>query len=499
MHPDLELRPAWTLLAVSLAVSVVLLGTTILNVALPELRVALPASNTQQQWILNSYTLTFAGFLLLAGAIGDRFGLRRTLVVGLSGFTATTLASAFASNATMLIALRGITGVFAAAIMPISLAVVVRTFPKDKVPGAIAVWAAVSGLAIALGPLIGGALLTAGYWWGSVLLVVALLGLSALVLTVLVVRTPVTAGDSRIRLIPVVGSVSGIGLLVWGVLHGGQSNQWTSAGTLVPMAAGVGLLAALVFSEGRHKDPLADVRLFLNRRFSVAVAALSLGTFTVYGFLYFSTFYLQVARGYSPLRTGLLLLPLSVGLIVGGLASRRIAAKLGTPTTMTIGMALTAGSLAFFALLAVSAPIGWFTLIVFVLAFGFALVLSPGTTMAMTSVPPGRDGAGSALINTLRQLASALGVSILGSILWSKYRSNVAPGLAGMSPTERESASSSLAASIASADGNSAIIDAAQSGFESALHVTTWVAAAIVLVAALLLPIITYKNRSVAS
>lgn len=499
MNPDAKFRPAWTLLSVGLAVSVVLLGTTILNVALPELRVALSASNTQQQWILNSYTLTFAGFLLLAGAIGDRFGLRRTLVVGLFGFTATTLASAFVTSVPLLIALRGIAGVFAAAIMPISLAVVVSTFPKEKVPGAIAVWAAVSGLAIALGPLIGGALLTSGYWWGSVLLVVALLGLSALVLTMLVVRAPVAAGGSRIRLIPVVGSVSGIGLLVWGVLQGGQNDQWTSAYTLVPMVIGVGLLALLVFSEGRHRDPLADVRLFLYPRFSVAVAALSLGTFTVYGFLYFSTFFLQVARGYSPLSTGLLLLPLSLGLIVGGLASRRIASRIGAPTTMTIGMALTAGSLAGFATLAVSASIGWFTLVVFILAFGFALVLSPGTTLAMTTVPPGRDGAGSALINTLRQLASALGVSILGSILWSNYRSNVAPSLAEMPPAERESAASSLAATIASADGNSGIIDAAQSGFESALHVTTWAAAAVALVAALLIPIVTYRGRSVAS
>ena len=499
MNPDLKLRPAWALLAVSLAVSVVLLGTTILNVALPELRVALPASNTQQQWILNSYTLTFAGFLLLAGAIGDRFGLRRTLVVGLSGFTATTLASAFATNATMLIVLRGITGIFAAAIMPISLAVVVRTFPKDKVPGAIAVWAAVSGLAIALGPLIGGALLTSGYWWGSVLLVVALLGLAALVLTVLVVHAPVATEGSHIRLVPVVGSVSGIGLLVWGVLHGGQSNQWTSAGTLIPMVVGIGLLALLVFSEGRHKDPLADVRLFLEPRFSVAVAALSLGTFTVYGFLYFSTFYLQVARGYSPLRTGLLLLPLSLGLIVGGLASRRIASRLDAPTTMTIGMALTAASLATFAALAVSAPIGWFTLIVFVLAFGFALVLSPGTTLAMTSVPSGRDGAGSALINTLRQLASALGVSILGSILWANYRSNVTPHLLSMTSEERDSSVSSLAATLASADGNTAVVDAAQSAFESALHITTWAAVAVAAIATLLIPIVTSRGRAVTS
>ncbi|MDN6178542.1 MAG: MFS transporter [Micrococcaceae bacterium] len=147
--------------------------------------------------------------------MSNRFGLRRTLVVGLSGFTATALVSVFVTNATMLIVVIGLTGVFAATIIPISLAVMVKTFPKDKVPGAITVWAAVSGLAIALGPLIGGALLTSGYRWGSVFLVVALLGLSVLVLTVLVVHTPAAAGGSCIRPIPVVGSVSGIGPLVW--------------------------------------------------------------------------------------------------------------------------------------------------------------------------------------------------------------------------------------------------------------------------------------------
>lgn len=198
-------RQALVLTTLGVAVSVVLLGTTILNVALPALNEQLHTTNTQQQWILNAYTLAFAGFLLVSGAIGDRYGLRRTLLAGLAGFAIATAISAFATSPTLLIAMRGLSGVFAAAIMPVSLAIIVRTFPRDRVAGAISVWAAISGVSIALGPLIGGALIDAGFWWGSVLMLVAVLTAVGLILAATTIPDPEpSGGGARLRLSPVI-------------------------------------------------------------------------------------------------------------------------------------------------------------------------------------------------------------------------------------------------------------------------------------------------------
>jgi MFS family permease len=173
-------RPGPLLFSLVLAASVVLLGTTILNVALPELAQSLHASDTDQQWILNSYTLTFAGFMLLSGVVGDRFGHRRVLIAALGLFAVAAAAGSAAPGVGLLIAMRALMGIAAAGIMPITLAVINRTVPGPRRPAAITVWAAFSGLSIALGPLLGGALLNAGLWWGSVLALVALLAVGRL-------------------------------------------------------------------------------------------------------------------------------------------------------------------------------------------------------------------------------------------------------------------------------------------------------------------------------
>lgn len=480
-------RQAGVLLSVSGAVSVVLLGTTILNVALPALRTELHTTNIEQQWILNAYTLAFAGFLLVAGAMGDRFGLRRTLLVGLGGFAVTTGVAAFASSPIILIVMRALAGVFAAAIMPISLAVIVRSFRSDKVPTAIATWAAASGVAIALGPLVGGALLSAGYWWGSVLLVVAIASVLALVgawFTVPESKPQPGSDSSSLRIGPVAASIAGITLLVWGILHGGQDSDWLAPATLLPSIAGVFVLAVLVFAETRHRAPLVDARLFRHSQFSGAVLALTLGTFAVYGFLYFSTFYLQVQRGYSPLQTGALLIPVSLGIVVGGPISRMVVSRLGSRGTMASGLTLVALALALVAVLNADTPIVCFELLTFAVAFGFALVLAPGTTVAMSAIPAAKAGTGSALINTLRQLGSAMGVAVLGSILWSKYQTSVQPRLDGLDSATRETASNTLAATMEAGRSNPSVLEAASDSFNSAMQVTSLVAGGLAAVGA---------------
>ncbi|WP_280417923.1 MFS transporter [Nocardia carnea] len=475
------------LVVLSLSVSAVLLGTTILNVALPELRIELETNNTQQQWILNAYTLTFAGFLLVAGAIGDRYGLRRTLLSGLAGFSITTTVAAFAQGPGLLIVMRGLSGVFAAAIMPISLAVIVRTFSKERVPGAVAAWAASSGLAIALGPLLGGAFLSAGMWWGSVLLVVsagAFLAFLGVILTVPETGKSPTSGQA-LRLAPVATSIAGIALLVWGVLRGGQDSEWLAAHTLLPIITGVIVLGGLVAAETRHKNPLVETELFKRPQFTCAVVALTLGTFAVYGYLYFTTFYLQVQRGFSPIQTGLLLIPLSAGVVIGGPISRKIAEILGALETMAAGMLLVALSLALLLTQDMRSNIAYWEILTFTTAFGFALVLAPGTTAAMAGVPAAHAGAGSALLNTFRQLGSALGVAVLGSILWSRYQSGVRPQLSELSWQEKDLAGSSLAAALEAGAGRPSVLDGANQSFTSAMHFASATAAGVAALAAI--------------
>ncbi|MDJ1133975.1 MFS transporter [Streptomyces iconiensis] len=469
-------RPVLALFALTLTVSAVLLGSTILNVALPTMQSDLGASTTQQQWFLNSYTLTFAGFLLVAGNAGDRFGLKRVLIWGTAAFTVTTSVTGFLDSPTAIIALRALMGVAAATIMPTTLAVILRIFPAGKRARAIASWAAASGLSISLGPLLGGALLSGGMWWGSVLELVALIALLGLAASLLWIPTVTPSGAGELRMMPVAASLAGIGLLVFGVVHA-TDKGWGYLGTWLPAVVGIAVLAGLVLTEARHREPLLDVGLFRHASFTVAAVALTLGSFVVFGYLYFVTFYLQTLRGYSPLQTGLLLIPLSAGLVLGAPLSQKATERFGARATIAAGMALMTAAFACVTGLGVHTAPAWFVADAFALQLGFALVLAPGMTLASSSVPTERAGAGSALLNTLRQLGSALGVAVLGSVLWSRYSGMMQDRLAGSPAGVRHTASESLASALAT--GDPAVLGAAGPAFIGAMHTTALVAAGV--------------------
>ncbi|MGW4673815.1 MFS transporter [Streptomyces sp. NPDC004324] len=487
------IRPGRALFALTLAVSVVLLGSTILNVALPELRENLGAGDVAQQWILNGYTLTFAGFLLVAGGAGDRWGLRRLLLWGTAAFAVATAICGVLESVAWVIALRAVMGVAAAAIMPTSLAVILRVFPAENRARAIAIWAAASGLSLSLGPLLGGALLSAGLWWGSVLELVAVLGLLAFLSVVAWIPDIAGSGVGELRVLPVAGSLSGISLLVYGVVHIDEGG-WGSAGTWLPVLAGILVLSGLVLLEIRHREPLVDVALFRHRSFTVALTALTLASFVMFGYMYVVTFYLQVERGYSPLRTGFLLIPLSAGLALGAPLSRRVTRRIGAQPTMTVGLGLITSALVGAAGLGAHTAVTWFMLDAFVLAVGFAFVLSPGITLASSSVPAERSGAGSALLNTLRQLGSALGVAVLGSILWSHYADAMNQRLKAAPAHVREAAADSLASALA---GSPAVARAAAPSFLGALHAVSLIAAGVTTVALVVTMLVRGDGRRV--
>ncbi|AMM19735.1 hypothetical protein AX769_05715 [Frondihabitans sp. PAMC 28766] len=461
-----------------------LLGSTILNVALPDMSRALDLTNEGQQWVLNAYTLTFAGFLLIAGTLGDRFGLRRTLLVGLGGFVIASALASLPTDVGFVIAMRALMGVFAAAILPTTLAIILRVYPPRQRAGAIVVWAAASGLSISIGPLAGGLLLSAGLWWGSVLVLVALVGLIAFGMSVGFVPRLPTSGTGELRFLPVVMSVGGIGLLVLGVLDGGQSGDWVAVTTLAPMLVGLALLALLVVTEGRRSDALADVGLFRRADFAISVLALSVGSLVLFGAMYFLTFYLQVARSYTPFQTGLLFVPMSLGLLAGAPLSRKLSDRFGARSTVAMGMFLITIALAAMSLYTIHTAVILILAVFLVLALGFGLVLSPGTTTAMAAVPADRVGAGSALVNTARQISSALGTAVLGSIMWSIYGARVASSIASLPDASRSVARQSLSATLSLARGHSQVA-AAQDAFMQALHVTALVAAGAALLCAI--------------
>ncbi len=469
-------RPFRALLALTLTVSAVLLGSTILNVALPTMQSELGASNTEQQWFLNAYTLTFAGFLPVAGSVGDRFGLKRLLAWGTAAFALTTAVAGFLDSALGIIVLRALMGVAAATIMPATLAVILRIFPPERRARAIASWAAASGLSISLGPLLGGALLSAGMWWGSVLELVALFALLGLAATRAWIPETPASGVGRLRMLPVAASLAGIGLLVFGVVHA-TDDGWAYVGTWLPAAVGMAVLAGLVLAEVRHREPLLDVRLFQHASFTTAAVALTLGSFVAFGYLYFTTFYLQLARGYSPLQTGLLFIPLSAGLVVGAPLSQRATQRFGARTAIAAGIALMGVAFAGVTGLGAHTSPAWFVVDAFALQLGFALVLAPGTTLASSSVPVERAGAGSALLNTLRQLGSALGVAVLGSVLWSRYSGMMTERLADSPVGVRRTAAESLASALGT--GDAAATKAAVPTFLGAMHTTTLIAAGV--------------------
>ncbi|MGW0462848.1 MFS transporter [Streptomyces tendae] len=473
---QMTVRPVRALFALTLTVSAVLLGSTILNVALPTMQSALGASNSEQQWFLNAYTLTFAGFLPVAGLVGDRFGLKRLLAWGTGTFALTSAVAGFLDSPFMIIVLRALMGVAAAAIMPATLAVILRIFPAERRARAIASWAAASGLSISLGPLLGGALLSADMWWGSVLELVAVFALLGLAATLAWIPKVPASGVGELRMMPVAASLAGIGLLVFGVVHA-TDDGWAYTGTWMPAAAGLAVLAVLVWSEARHRAPLLDFGLFKNASFTTAAVALTLGSFVVFGYLYFTTFYLQLLRGYTPLQTGLLFIPLSAGLVAGAPLSQRATGRFGARTTIATGLALMTVAFAAVTGLGAHTNPAWFVVDAFALQLGFALVLAPGTTLASSSVPTERAGAGSALLNTLRQLGSALGVAVLGSILWSRYSGMMHDRLADAPANVRSTATESLASALAT--GDPAAVQAAAPTFLNAMHTTTLVAAGV--------------------
>lgn len=498
--PEAVHRRRWAILGVlMLSLLIVVLDNSILNVAIKTISTPAPtglgATQSELEWAINAYTLVFAGLLFTAGLLGDRLGRKKMLLAGLAVFGAGSALAAESGSPAQLIVFRALMGLGAAFVMPATLAVLMNVFERDEQPKAIGIWAGGVGLAIAIGPITGG-LLLAHFWWGSVFLINVPIVVIALALMIWLVPDSRDPNPGRIDPVGVVLSVVGLVLLVYGIIKGGQLADFTDVTVLATIAAGVAVLALFVVFEKRSNHPSIDVTYFKNKVFSAAIAAIALVFFALMGVTFFSVFYTQSVRGYSPLQTGLLMLPLAAAQMIFAPRARLLVDRFGNRATTTGGMVIIAAMLAAFATLQADTPIWILEVIFFLMGTGMAHIMTPTSVVIMQALPREKAGSASALSNTFRQVGGALGIAVLGSVLSATYRDGIQDKLAlvpaGIRHTAGESIEATLGVAAKLGPNGKALVSPANDAFLHAMHVTALCGAGVavlgVIVVALFLP-----------
>ncbi|MBP1162598.1 MFS transporter [Rhodococcus sp. PvR099] len=417
------------LAVICLAELLVVLDNTIVNVALPSIGVELHTGVSGLQWVVDAYTLTFASLLLACGNLGDRYGRRRIMIIGLIGVGVMSVAGANAETLGQVIAARAAMGVFAAAVFPATLALIINIFTDTRERAlAIAAWTAMAGFAIAIGPMSGGWLLE-HFSWHSVFWINVPVAAVAIIATLLLVPESKAAVVGRLDLPGIVLSIVGITLLVWSIIEAPRYG-WLSLATLGGIAAAAVLLGAFVWWQLRTPTPILDMRLFRIRRFSLPALAIAIAYFSMFGFLFLITQYFQGVREYTPLEFGIASLPFAVSVAVGAPIATLLAQRIGTTAVIVFGLLLTGLGLYLGGLVDVDSTYLADVLPSMVsMALGLAIVQGPATESIMSSLPLDEAGAGSAVNDTTREIGGTLGVAVLGSIVASYYSTTISPNI----------------------------------------------------------------------
>jgi len=468
---------ALVVLCVSLLVIVI--DNTIVNVALPTLVRDLRADMSQLQWVVDAYTLVFAGLLLLAGTLGDRYGRRRTLLGGLAVFGAASAAAAFAAGVDQLVIARAVMGAGAAFIMPATLSLLTSVFTDARERAmAIGIWAATAGVGVALGPVVGGVLLD-HFWWGAVFIVNVPIVVAAMVGAWILV--PESRNPTALRIDWTGAALSGVALVtfVWAIIEA-PSQGWTSVPVVSAFVVAALALVAFIAWERRVEEPLLDVRLFRNARFTAASLTVTVLFFALFGFLFLSTQYLQFVLGFSPSAAGLRMLPYALAMIVAAPTSSKIVARFGTKRVVTTGMLTFAGGLSVAATITTATGYGRLAIAMLLMGVGMGLAGAPATESIMGALPRDRAGIGSAVNDTTRELGGALGVAIVGSVVSSIYGRELGDQLSDSVPAEVAGAArESLGAAV---QVGAQIADQAREAF---VHAMAWGSVVVAVIAAL--------------
>jgi EmrB/QacA subfamily drug resistance transporter len=486
-HDHAHARRWWALAVLCLSLLIVFVGNSSLNVAIPTLSRQLHATESQLQWVVAVYSLVFAGLLFSTGALGDRFGRKGALQLGLVLFLVGAGLASLSTAMWQLIACRAVMGAAGAFIMPSTLSIIINVFPPGERPKAIAIWASITGAAGALGPVASGFLL-GHFWYGSVFLINVPIIVVALVAGRFLVPTSRDPKEASFDPIGSLLSIVGVVALVYGLIEA-PARGWASTSTVGAFALAIVVLAAFVLWELHVEEPMVDMHYFRNPAFSTGTAGMILVFVAMFGVMFLITQYFQLVLGYSPLSAALRLMPIAMIMLVVAPLTPRLSAKFGAHRVVACGMLSIATGLLLFAGLTTHTPYAYVILCVIPLTTGIALSMSPMTASIMMAVPARRAGAGSAMNDASRELGAALGVAVLGSVAASRYSARITHLLTGLSPSNRSTARTSIAGALHVAEqlhgtARTALIAGAHDAFVGGLHLAVLVGAALAVVSA---------------
>ena len=482
-------RRWWALLVIDLCLLAITMDNTILNVALPSIARDLSATGSQLQWMVDAYIVVFAGLLLTSGTIGDRLGRRRMLLAGLTVFGAASAGTLLVNAPDQLIAIRATMGLGAALLMPATLSLITNLFPENERPRAIATWAAVSGLGMVLGPITGGALLD-NFSWNSVFMVNLPIALVGIVGTLALMPESRDPHPGRLDPVGAVLSMVGLATLVYGIIEA-PTPGWTAPETILRIGIGLAALAAFVAWELHNREPMFDITLFLRPAFGATSFAETVAHFAIVGVMFALTQYLQFVWGQQPLQAGLSMLPIAFGVIGGTVIVTRLMGRVNSRYLIVTGMLGIAAGMLLISRLTVGSPYALFAAALFVMSGGMGIAMAPATDSIMGAVDKARAGVGSATNDTTRELGSALGVAVVGSLLSSGYRDALAtklaavPGAARIPANVTAAINDSLGSAMVAAGGlpgatGTAVVSAAREAFVSGMSTAAVIGAAII-------------------
>jgi EmrB/QacA subfamily drug resistance transporter len=470
----------WALPVLCLSLLIVFVGNSSLNVAIPTLSRDLHATESQLQWVVAVYSLVFAGLLFTTGALGDRFGRKGALQLGLSLFALSALLASQSTNMGELIACRALMGAAAALIMPSTLSIIVNIFPPSERPKAIAIWASITGAAGALGPVASGYLL-GHFWFGSIFLINVPVIVIALVAGKFLIPKSRDPNEATLDPIGAVLSVVGIVALVYALIEA-PADGWASTTTMVSFLVAAVVLVGFVWWELRHDEPMLDMHFFRNPAFSTGTGGMILVFLSMYGVMFLITQYFQLVLNYSALSAALRLMPIAAIMLVVAPFTPRMSARWGANRVVAFGMLAIGIGFALFTGLTPHTAYAYVVICVVPLTTGIAMTMSPMTASIMSAVPPRRAGAGSAMNDATRELGAALGIAILGSIAASRYASHIAPFLHGLTPANASASRTSIAGALRAAgslhgSAHTVLVDATYHSFVSGVHLASVVGA----------------------
>ena len=470
-----------TLVVLCLAVFCVMVATMIVNILLPTLNRELDASTKDLLWIVDAFNLVFAALVLAAGSLSDRFGRKGALMTGLAIYIVASTLSAFASSAEMLILWRAVAGLGAAVVFPTTLSIISNVFPdRAERAKAIGMWGAASGASVAIGPVIGGAMVEASEW-GAAFLFCSGAGVLTLALTIFLVPTSRDPEVPRLDYVGLVLSICALGMLVYAIIQAPERG-WGSPASLGDFGAAACLLVAFALWESQVRVPMLDVRLFTNLRFTAAAGAVTFSFFALFGFIFLITQYSQFVLGWGVLEAGLRQIPVAFAVAGASLIGTPLAVRLGTKLVVCVGsLFLVVG---FYWVSTCDEATTYPTIVgqMVTIGIGMGLTSAPATEAIMGVVPAAKAGIGSAVNDATRELGGTLGVAVIGSIALSVYRESIAEDVTdgALAAPAQESVGAALA--LSQQTGDASIAFAAQQAFIDALEIGCWVAAGVCLV-----------------